>query len=116
MLTILGIGTFALVRFDPAQTAVLLTAAGGVLFLALGSTAHRHPERFRLVLLVSIGLAVLMIILGAGGFIDVYRMLRGASLPYPTIALEQGVTVILCSLFLVRATFALAETFNKVEA
>ncbi len=116
LLTILGLGTFALVRFDPAQTVVLLPAGAGVLFMALGLTAFRHPERYRTALIVSVGLALLVMLISGSGFVDVYRMLQGTNLPYPTVALEQGVTVVLCGIFVVRALFAIADSFRQVEA
>lgn len=115
-LTILGLGTFALVNFDPVQTSALYPAALGGVFLALGYTAFRHPQRRTATMRIAAGLSLLAFLLTLPGLVRVGRMVLGASVPHPTMALEHGVTALVCATFLIYfvATRATSDVHERV--
>lgn len=114
-LTILGLGTFALVNFDPILAGSLYPAALGALFLALGVTAIRRPGWRRRVLFVAGAVALLALLLTAPGLLRAVRLLLGTRIPHPTIALEHGVTALVCAAFLLRLIVRFRKTPHDAE-
>jgi hypothetical protein len=114
-LTILGLGTFALVNFDPILAGSLYPAALGSLFLALGVTAIRRPGWRRPVMYVAASLSLLALLLTAPGLLKAVRLLFGARIPHPTIALEHSVTALVCMGFLLHLVVRLRATPRDVE-
>jgi hypothetical protein len=115
-LTILGLGTFALVNFDPILTGSLYPAALGSLFLALGVTAVRRPGWRTSVTYAAAALSLLALLLTAPGLFRAIRLLLGANIPHPTIALEHAVTALVCAAFLLRFVSHFFTTHRDVES
>lgn len=114
-LTILGLGTFALVNFDPILTGSLYPAALGSLFLALGVTAIRRPGWRTSAMYAAAILSLLALLVTAPGLLRAVRLLFGTSIPHPTIALEHGVTALVCAAFLLRFASHFLTTHRDVE-
>lgn len=100
LLTILGVGTFALIRFDPDKWTALLPAFFGVTFLALGVVAQRQSAWQRPLILTAVGLALFAFLGGSGGLLKTAALLAGEDVERPAAALEQAISALLCVGFL----------------
>lgn len=96
LLMILGLGTFALIGFDPSRLSALMPSISGVLFLALGYSAARRPGHQRQAGYGLVGLALLSIVLLVRG---AWPLFSGRGV---TVAVEHSVAAVLCALFLAR--------------
>lgn len=103
LLTILGLGTFALLRFDPAKWTALLPALFGVAFLVLGVVAQKQAGWYRYVFYAAIALAAFALLGATGGLIKTAALLMGNPVERPAAAVEQAVSAVLCAGFLAAA-------------
>ncbi len=110
LLTILGIGTFALLSFAPSKWTALIPAGFGIVFLVLGVLAQRKVEWRRYFIHAATALAVLAILGTAPGLVQTAVLLRGGEVARPAAAVEQGITALLCMAFLVNAIKSFLET------
>jgi len=110
LLTILGLGTFALLRLDPGKWTALLPAFFGILFLLLGAIAHKPVVPFRLPVYAALVLALIAVLGTAGGLIKMASLLAGSEIKRPVAAAEQAVTALLCGGFLTMALKSLLNT------
>lgn len=100
LLTILGAGTFALIRVSPARWAALLPALFGILFLLLGVLAQKKKNRYRIIMYSACGLAFAAIISAAGGLMDTAALIAGQDIERPAAAVEEAISAVLCAGFL----------------
>ena len=110
LLTILGVGTFALIRFDPARWTALLPALFGVLFLLIGSVAHKQQAWHRPLLYLPVGLALFAFVGTFGGLVKTAALLVGEDVERPAAAVEQAISAVLCAGFMGVAVKWLVET------
>ena len=110
LLTILGRGTFAMIRFDPAKWTALLPALFGVLFLVIGAVAQRQQAWHRLMLYLAVGLALFAFLGAFGGLIKTAALVIGEDVERPAAAVEQAITAVLCAGFIATAVKWLVET------
>ena len=110
LLTILGVGTFAMIRFDPAKWTALLPALFGVLFLLLGGVAQKQPAWHPYLLYAAIGLALFAFFGTAEGLIETAALLVGEDVKRPAAAVEEAITAVLCAGFLGAALKGLYDT------
>ena len=110
LLTILGVGTFALIRFDPSKWTALLPAFFGVLFLGLGAVAQRRPEWHRYAFYTAAALALLAVLGASGGLVKTAALIAGADVERPAAAVEQAIMAVLCVGFLGAAAKWFIET------
>ena len=109
LLTILGLGTFAMIRFDPAKWTALLPALFGVLFLVIGTVAHKQPGWHRPLLYLAVGLALFAFLGSFGGLIKTAALVVGEDVERPAAAVEQAISAMLCAGFIGVAVKWLAE-------
>ena len=115
LLTILGAGTFALIRFDPGKWTALFPAFFGVLFLLLGFVAQKQSAWHRPLILIAIGLALFAFLGASGGLVKTAALLAGEDVERPAAALEQAISAVLCAAFLGTSLKSLvAERRTKV--
>lgn len=100
LLTILGTGTFAMIRFDPGKWTALIPAFFGVLFLVLGMIAHKQIAWRQPATLVALGLALFAFLGTADGLLKVAALLAGEEVAHPAAALEEAISAVLCVGFL----------------
>ena len=100
LLTILGLGTFAMIRFDPAKWTALIPAAFGVLFLLLGGIAQRRQAWLPYLSYTAIALALFAFLGTADGLVKVAALLAGEDVARPAAALEEAITAVLCAGYL----------------
>lgn len=110
LLTILGVGTFALIRFDPAKWTALLPAAFGALFLLLGGVAQKQHDWHPYLVYTAITLALFAFLGTADGLVKVTALLIGEDVERPAAALEEAITAVLCAGFLGTAVKDLVVT------
>ncbi len=115
LLTILGTGTFAMIRFAPGKWTALIPAFFGVMFLLLGVVAQKQNAWHRPLILIAVGLALVAFLGASGGLVKTAALLAGEDVERPAAALEQAISAVLCAGFL--ATFLkslIAERRTKV--
>ncbi len=100
LLTILGTGTFAMIRFDPGKWTALIPAFFGVMFLLLGVVAQKQSAWHRPVMLIAVGLALFAFLGTSGGLVETAALLAGENVERPAAALEQAISAVLCAGFL----------------
>ncbi len=110
LLTILGLGTFALIRFDPAKWTALLPGVFGVLFLLIGGVAQKQHAWHPYLLYTAIALALFAFFGTSGGLVKTAALLVGEDVERPAAALEQAITAVLCVGFLGVAVKGIVET------
>ena len=110
LLTILGVGTFALIRFDPAKWTALIPAAFGVLFLLLGSLAQRHRAWHPYLVYTALTLALFAFLGTADGLLKVAALMTGDDIKRPAAALEEAITAVLCVGYLGVTVKGIVET------
>ena len=110
LLTILGVGTFALIRFDPAKWTALIPAAFGVLFLLLGSVAQRQRAWHPYLVYTALALALFAFLGTADGLLKVTTLFSGEDVKRPAAALEEAITAVLCAGYLGTAVKGILET------
>ena len=96
LLTILGVGTLALLRGDPIQWASLTPALFGACFLALGLLVMKQLGWHRPLLFLAVALALLFVAGNMDGLAETAALLGGADLERPAEALEKTVAALLC--------------------
>ncbi len=115
LLTILGTGTFAMIRFAPDKWTALIPAFFGVMFLLIGVVAQKQSAWHRPLILLAVGLALFAFLGASGGLVKTAALLAGEDVERPAAALEQAISAVLCAGFL--ATFLkslIAERRTKV--
>lgn len=110
LLTILGLGTFALLRLDTSKWTALLPAFFGILFLLLGAIAHKPAVPLRLPLYAALTLALIAALGTSGGLLKITSLLAGNPIERPVAAVEQAVTSLLCVGFLAIVFKSLFDT------
>ena len=116
LLTILGTGTFAMIRFDPGKWTALIPAFFGVIFLLLGVVAQKQNAWRQPAILIAVGLALFAFLGAAGGLVKTAALLAGAEVERPAAALEQAISAVLCGGFLGTSLKSLvAERRTKVS-
>lgn len=115
LLTILGTGTFAMIRFAPDKWTALIPAFFGVMFLLIGVVAQKQNAWHRPLILIAVGLALLAFLGASGGLVKTAALLAGEDVERPAAALEQAISAVLCAGFLVTFLKSLiAERRTKV--
>lgn len=109
LLTILGLGTFAMIRFDPAKWTALLPALFGVLFLVIGTVAQKQQAWHRPLLYLAVGLALFAFLGTFGGFVKTAALIVGEEVERPAAAVEQAISAVLCAGFIGAAVKCLVE-------
>ena len=110
LLTILGLGTFALIRFDPAKWTALIPAAFGVFFLLLGGLAQKQHAWHPYLLYTAIALALFAVLGTADGLLKVAALFAGDTIERPAAALEEAISAVLCAGYLAVAVKGIVVT------
>ena len=99
LLTILGVGTYALTAWQTPPAPRLVPALFGIAFIAIGILALRRPLWSRSLVYTALGLALLAIALTVDSVALAANILIGHSVEYPAHAVQGAVAFALCSWF-----------------
>ena len=110
LLTILGLGTFAMIRFDPAKWTALIPAAFGLFFLLLGALAQRQRTWHPYLVYTAIAVALFAVLGTADGLLKVAALFAGDTIEHPAAALEEAISAVLCAGYLAAAVKGIVVT------